>query len=90
MHLCNWRQTYGHIRYWLQEFYAAPYRRELARAQRDQDDVLMLLVFSEVLGVPNPVSFYTLELLPLLYEDFHQWHQRLGLEQSPLDHFRCC
>ncbi|NCJ08209.1 DNA helicase [Synechococcales cyanobacterium C] len=86
----NWRSLYVQVRYWLQEFYVAPYRRELARVQRDHDDLLMLLVFSEAMGVPNPVSFYTLELLPLLYEDFHQWHERLGMRQSPFDHFRCC
>lgn len=50
----------------------------------------MLLVFGEMMGVPNPASYYTLELQPILYEGFHEWHLRMGMERSPLDGFRCC
>lgn len=74
----------------LGEFYAAPYRRTFARAQRDEDDLFMLLVCSETLGVPNPAAWYTLELIPVLYERFHDWHRRMGMERSPLDHVGCC
>jgi hypothetical protein len=74
----------------LREFYVAPYRGAVARAKRDEDDLFMLLVFSEMLGVPNPASYYTLELLPVLYDRFHEWHLRMGMERSPLDGFRCC
>jgi hypothetical protein len=74
----------------LREFYEAPHRSALARAKRDEDDLFMLLVFSEMMGIPNPASYYTLELLPVLYERFHEWHTRMGMEKSPLDDFRCC
>lgn len=74
----------------LAEIYAAPYRGAIARAKRDEDDLFMLLVFGELLGVPNPASYYTLELLPILYERFHDWHTRMGMERSPLEGFRCC
>lgn len=74
----------------LREFYVAPYRRAFARAQRDEEDLFMLLVFAESLGVPNPASYYTLELLPVLYERFHEWHRRMGMEHSPLDNVQCC
>ncbi|WP_339878781.1 cory-CC-star protein [Pseudidiomarina gelatinasegens] len=70
--------------------YNAPYRSAIARAKRDEDDLFMLLVFSELMGVPNPASYYTLELQPLLLERFHDWHLRMGMEHSPLDGFRCC
>ena len=50
----------------------------------------MLLVMAESLGVPNPAAFYTLELLPVVYDRFHEWHQRMGMERSPLDHISCC
>jgi hypothetical protein len=72
------------------EFYAAPYRASIARARRDEEDLFVLLVFSEAMGLPNPASYYTLELQPLLLERFHEWHRRMGIERSPLDHFRCC
>lgn len=74
----------------LTEFYSAPYRRSFAKAQQEEDDLFMLLVMSEALGVPNPASYYTLELLPLMYEDFHAWHTRMGMERSPLNGISCC
>ena len=74
----------------LREFYVAPYRRTFARAQRDEDDLFMMIVLAEMLGVPNPVSYYTVELLPVMYDRFHEWHRRMGLDHSPLDHLSCC
>lgn len=74
----------------LQEFYTVPYRRSFARAQRDEEDLFMLLVFSELMGIPNPASYYTMELLPVFYDKFHDWHTRMGMERSPLDHVHCC
>lgn len=74
----------------LKEFYHAPFRGAVARAKRQEDDLFMLLVFSEMVGVPNPASYYTLELQPLLYQDFHEWHKRMGMEHSPLEGFSCC
>lgn len=74
----------------LREYYVAPYRREFARAQRDEDDLFMMLVFSESLGIPNPATYYTMELLPVVYDRFHDWHRRMGMERSPLDHVSCC
>ena len=84
------RRALGRVAHLASEFYDAPYRGAVARAKRDEDDLFMLLVFSEMMGVPNPVSYYTLELQPLLLERFHEWHVRMGMEQSPLDEFRCC
>lgn len=74
----------------VREFYVAPYRSSLARAARDEDDLFMLLVFSEMMGVPNPATYYMLELLPLLHDRFHDWHRRMGMESSPLGHINCC
>ncbi|MDA1372577.1 MAG: cory-CC-star protein [Proteobacteria bacterium] len=74
----------------LYEYYVTPYRRSFARAQRDEEDLFMLLVFAESLGLPNPAAYYTMELLPLVYDRFHEWHTRMGMERSPLDHISCC
>lgn len=74
----------------LSEMYHAPYRRTLGRARRDEDDLFMLLVFAESLGVPSPVGYFSLELMPILYERFHDWHRRMGLERSPFDGISCC
>ena len=50
----------------------------------------MMMVFSDALGVPNPATYYTVELLPVVYERFHEWHRRMGMERSPLDTMSCC
>ena len=68
----------------LNEFYQAPYRAVFAKAQQQEDDLFMMLVASEALGIPNPASYYTLELLPLVYEDLHAWHTRMGMDKSCL------
>ena len=74
----------------LREMYVGPYRRTFARARQDEDDLFLVIVLAEALGVPNPASYYTVELLPIVYEQFHDWHRRMGLDRSPLDHFACC
>ncbi len=84
------RDRFRYVGALMREFYIAPHRGVVARAKRDEDDIFMLLVFSEMMGVPNPASYYTLELQPVLYDRFHEWHTRMGMEKSPLDGFRCC
>jgi len=84
------RAWLARVGYLLREFYLVPHRRAVARARREEEDLFMLLVFAESLGVPNPAGYYTLELLPVLYDRFHAWHRRMGMEHSPLEGFRCC
>lgn len=86
----NLKLVFRRIGEQLETYYSGPYRRALARAERDEEDLFMLLVYAESLGIPNPVSVYTLELQPLMLERFHQWHQRMGMERSPLEEMRCC
>ena len=85
-----WRKRLRRLGALVREFYQGRHRGALARERRQEDDLFMLLVFSEMMGIENPASYYTLELLPLMYERFHEWHLRMGLERSPLEHFRCC
>ncbi len=67
-----------------------PHRQEIARELRDQDDLFLLLLYSEMIGIPNPVYYYTLELYPYMMERFHDWHLRMGMEKSPMTGIRCC
>lgn len=82
--------VFGRFAAGLREFYVAPYRRTFARAQRDEDDLFLMMVLAESLGVPNPATWYTLELLPATYERFHDWHRRMGMDRSPLETMSCC
>lgn len=85
-----WRDRLNRFAELVNEFYEGRHRGALARERRQEDDLFMLLVFSEMMGIENPASYYTLELLPLFYERFHEWHLRMGMEHSPLEGFRCC
>ena len=50
------RRTVSEAHDQLYEYYVSPYRRTFARAQRDEEDLFMLLVFAETLGVPKKVA----------------------------------
>lgn len=86
----GWRDRLAEFGALVHEFYEGRHRGALARERREEDDLFMLLVFSEVMGIENPASYYTLELMPLMYDRFHEWHLRMGMEHSPLEGFRCC
>ncbi|HSI65876.1 MAG TPA: cory-CC-star protein [Planococcus sp. (in: firmicutes)] len=73
-----------------EEVLELPHRTEIARELRDEDDLFLLMLYSEMLGIPNPVYYYTLELYPYMIEEFHDWHLRMGMEKSPLTGIRCC
>nr|WP_090884101.1 cory-CC-star protein [Evansella caseinilytica] len=66
------------------------HRSEIARELRDEEDLFFLLLYSDMLGIPNPAFYYTLELYPHMLERFHEWHTRMGMDKSPLSGFRCC
>lgn len=68
----------------------APYRARIHREYLRERDRFLLLAFGDLLGAPNPVQFYTLELYPYVLEQFHEWHLRMGLEHPPEGGFRCC
>ncbi|WAA13189.1 cory-CC-star protein [Fervidibacillus halotolerans] len=73
-----------------EEVLSLPHRTEVARELREEEDVFFLLLFSEMVGIPNPAYYYTLELYPYMIEKFHDWHLRMGMEKSPLSGIRCC
>ncbi len=70
--------------------YVAPYRSVIHKEYLQQRDLFLLMGFSDLLGIPNPVSFYTLELYPDLIDQFHDWHVRMGMPRAPDGGFRCC
>ena len=73
-----------------EEVLSMPHRQEIARELRDEDDLFFLLLYSEMIGIPNPVFYYTLELYPYIIEEFHEWHLRIGMDKSPMVGIRCC
>ncbi len=66
------------------------YQHELRRQAVELTDLFMLLCYLELMGVPNPAGYYLLEIYPLLFDEFHLWHRRMGIEHSPLGSLPCC
>ena len=74
---------------WRGMFYLR-YEQDLQREAIELNDLFMLMVYMEIVGLPNPVTLYLLELYPHLLSEFHLWHRRMGIERSPLDNLPCC
>lgn len=66
------------------------YERELRQQTAELNDLFLLLCFMEAAGMPNPATLYLLEVYPYLLQQFHEWHQRMGIVRSPLDSLPCC
>lgn len=51
----------------------------------------MTMVIGEALGLPNPAGYYAIEVMPIVLQDFHRWHRRMGMDRSPLGSgLSCC
>ncbi|QBI21783.1 hypothetical protein ER308_20965 [Egibacter rhizosphaerae] len=79
------RRAAGHY----EQVYTVRYRSALEREARRQEDLLVTLLFLEALGVENPASPVTAELLPEMIAAYHDWHRREGWERAP-DPGVCC
>lgn len=84
------RSRFRALREIYEGIYIAAHRSAIHKEYLHQRDLFLLMGFADLLGVPNPVSFYTLELYPELIEHFHEWHLRMGMRQAPDGGFRCC
>ncbi|MBL8141119.1 MAG: DNA helicase [Acidobacteria bacterium] len=54
------------------------------------NDLFLLLCHMELMGIPNPATLYLLDVYPLLLDEFHLWHRRMGMHRSPLGNLPCC
>lgn len=54
----------------------------LRKEAYDAQDNFMLLCLGDLLGLPMPTSYYTLELLPYLAEDIEGWERRMLQRQT--------
>ncbi|MFA9422434.1 MAG: hypothetical protein ACERLG_02580 [Sedimentibacter sp.] len=48
----------------------------LLKESHNEMDDFILLCFGDMLGIPIPTSYYSLELLPLIAEDLEGWQTR--------------
>ncbi|WP_164930809.1 cory-CC-star protein [Aquifex aeolicus] len=74
----------------LKEFYRLKFGQEFGREAQKLEEVFIFLLFADYFGLSTPLKFYLIELYPELVEEFHKWHKKLGLVNSPLDWIKCC
>jgi len=56
----------------------------IKKEAEDELDNFLLLCFSDLLGIPNPISYYTLEVLPYVAEELDDWELRILGRKSVL------
>ncbi len=66
------------------------YERQVRGQAIELEDLFLLLCFADMLGLPNPAALYLFDVYPLILEEFHLWHRRMGMDRSPLADFSCC
>lgn len=49
----------------------------LVKEAHDEMDDFILLCFGDLLGIPIPTTYYSLELLPLIAEELDGWQNRM-------------
>jgi hypothetical protein len=84
---------WGQVKAWLAEWYhglyhsmvEAPAMENVEMAAEDAEDAFLFACFADAFGIPSPVSYYTVELLPYLAEEFEQFERRMWDRESLLE-----
>lgn len=63
------------------EWFESKWRHAVRREAQTQSDTFRALLFLQSLGVDDPASYETLDVIPYLVADLHAWHQRMGREE---------
>lgn len=86
----DWRRLRQNGEDFLRGMAEAGYRRRLRGEAAELDDLFLLLCYMDMLGLPNPAALYLFDVYPLVLDEFHLWHRRMGMDRSPLADFSCC
>lgn len=62
-----------------------PAFEKIEKEAEDVEDEFLLACFADAFGIPSPISYYSVELLPYLAEEFEQWERRMWDRQSVLE-----
>ena len=63
------------------DFKGRAYEMMQAEAKSEMDNFI-LICYSDLLGIPLPINYYTLELLPYLVDDITDWDFRMSGRKS--------
>lgn len=63
------------------DFKGRAYEMMQAEAKSEMDNFI-LICYSDLLGIPLPINYYTLELLPYLVDEMADWDKRMNKRKS--------
>ena len=62
-----------------------PATENIEKAAEDSEDALFFGLFADAFGIPSPVSYYAVELLPYIAEDFEKFERRMWDRESMIE-----
>ena len=62
-----------------------PSFEKIEKEAEDVEDEFFFACFADAFGIPSPVSYYTVELLPYLTDELEQWERRMWDRESLLE-----
>lgn len=62
-----------------------PAFEKIEKEAEDVEDEFLFACFADAFGIPSPVSYYTVELLPYMAEEFEQFERRMWDRESLLE-----
>ncbi|MFQ6069742.1 MAG: hypothetical protein ACE5LC_04370 [Candidatus Aminicenantales bacterium] len=73
----KYKQTLTAISDFLDETFKESSTNIIRKEAFDINDNFLLLLFGDLLGLPNPFAYYALELLPFLADEIEGWERRV-------------
>ena len=62
-----------------------PASEKIEKEAEDAEDALYFALFADAFGIPSPVSYYAVELLPYMADDFEQFERRMWDRESMIE-----
>ncbi len=81
----RWQRALEWIRGFLYGMLLYDFERTLRRERGQMEQLFMLLVFGEMIGVPVLPPYYTLRLLPYVVPVYHRWKHSVLRERDLTD-----
>ena len=80
-----WKRTLEWVQGFLYGMLLYDFERTLRRERGQLEQLFMLLVFGEMIGVPVLPPYYTLRLLPYVIPVYHRWKHSVLRERDLTD-----
>ncbi len=80
----NWNEFWNALKLFFKGAVVDNSHEVITAAANMMKDNFMIVIFSDFLGIPNPLSYYTIELIPYFGNDLPGWEMRMSDRKSVL------